>query len=210
MSAPVRSNFDREKLIIKYMPLAKNIATCWGSNAEAREEAESECYLHLVSVIDATEDSKITKPFLAECLRNRLRDLYRMTIAGSRIPPHKLVHLDAPLEGGDGTREEYLSGHDVIADEKAVNPEAAMISKIFVEEMLGKLPVRQRKVISRYAGLDGMDPTPMTRVAKALRINRDTAYEDLKAATNTLRTRLVALGYTLEDNREALDMLRAA
>ena len=66
-------------------------------------------------------------------------------------------------------------------------------------------------MISRYAGLDGMDPTPMTRVAKALRINRDTAYEDLKAATNTpAHPSLPALGYTLEDNREALDMLRAA
>ena len=137
MSAPLRSDSDREKLILKFQPLVKRISACWGKTIETREESESECYLALITAIDSVDDSRLGDAYVAECLRNRLRDLHRMTIAGSRIPRHLLVHLDAPLEGGDETRDGIsLLGHDVIADEKAVNPEAAMISKIFVEEML--------------------------------------------------------------------------
>jgi RNA polymerase sigma factor (sigma-70 family) len=186
---PIPGDDERTLLFKKYGPVAIRIARAWGSTEDTREEAEAECLLHLVELLDSTPQDKITEPFVAASLRNRLRTIYR-----SNRDNRQTESLDALDE---------RIGFDV-ADHRP-DPEAEYIDKEelalaserreHIRMLLPTLPQRQQRLLTMLYGLDGYDPKSMAEVARSLKISRVTAYSDLEKAMETLRSELAALGY---------------
>jgi DNA-directed RNA polymerase sigma subunit (sigma70/sigma32) len=185
------------------MPVAQRIARAWGNTTYSREEAEGDCFLRLVEIIDSSPDVKLTEPYVAESLRNNLRSQRSAKQDDSTIPDDKLISLDETLETEDGS----VSLHELIADPNAVNAEAEMISieeekaseelACVIAELLRKLSATQRKTINLAYGLGGFTAITMTDVAKCLSVSRVTAYKYLNAAIEILRAELIALGYVV-------------
>jgi hypothetical protein len=191
------------------MSTATRVANAWGKTMDNREEAESFCYMQLCQIIDTTPDEKCNQVYVAEALRNTLRRRNTRSKKLSAIPEDALVSMDGPLSGQEHLAE-FETLHDVLSDENAICPEAAAVSKVFVHKVLSRLPELQRKLVSYHLGLDEMDPIPMDRCAKRLRISRTVAYYELAAAKKVLRAELTALGIAPKTDADLQTVLRAA
>jgi RNA polymerase sigma factor (sigma-70 family) len=211
MPAIQRSDAEREALANKYLPLVRRLVRAWGGVDIA--EAESDCCLKLVRLVNNTPTEKLTEAYIVRSIKNCLK----RTSASDEDAPN-MISLDEGLSSEDGGE---LSRYETIPDPNAVNAEAELISREedtaseeladALVKLLDKLPVRQHRAVSMVYGLEGFDPRPMIDVAAILHITRMTLHRDLKAATETLRSELVVLGHapTTLDVREVL-LARAA
>jgi RNA polymerase sigma factor (sigma-70 family) len=208
---PQRSESEREALAQKFLPLVKRIVRAWGGVDIA--EAESDCCLKLVQLINNSPTEKLTAAYVVRSIKNALK----RTSASDEDAPD-MISLDEDVRSDDGGE---LSRYETIPDPNAVNAEAELISKEdettseeladVIVKLLDKLPVRQHRAVSLTYGLEGFDPRPMIDVAAILRVTRMTLHRDLKAANETLREELTLRGHVPPAGEfDIREMLRAA
>src|SRR5665213_3673937 len=93
---------DRDALIAIFLPICYKVANSWGTDTETREEAFAECSLKMVELVSTTEGD-LAEGYVATSLWNHMNDIHARTTAGTRIPAGKLVYIDAPVCGSDGS-----------------------------------------------------------------------------------------------------------
>jgi DNA-directed RNA polymerase specialized sigma24 family protein len=202
MNTLLRSNDERDALVTKLMPVARRVGLAWVNI----EDGESECLLKLIELIDATPDSsKLTTAYVGTALRNHLRGVYKAS-----PHRHETASLDAMMDekGFDVKDGRPDSETELVLKEES---EATDVIWSIVEQTIAKLSEHQRKTLNFAYGLGGFSETPMTEVAKWLRVSRKTAYKYLNAAIIALRTELKSKGYPSgESDVEEVLLARAA
>jgi RNA polymerase nonessential primary-like sigma factor len=107
------------------------------------------------------------------------------------------VSLDTPLDHDPG-----LTVQDAVADDAAVSPELLLhVSGIerYVDEWMGELPQRQRRVIERRYGLRGCDVATLDELAAEMGVTRERERQIQGEALDKLRSRIARRGFDKDD-----------
>jgi RNA polymerase nonessential primary-like sigma factor len=107
------------------------------------------------------------------------------------------VSLDTPLD-----HDPALTVQDAVADDAAVSPELLLhVSGIerYVDEWMGELPQRQRRVIERRYGLRGCDVATLDELAAEMGVTRERVRQIQGEALDKLRSRIARRGFDKDD-----------
>jgi RNA polymerase sigma factor (sigma-70 family) len=194
--------YNRNELVIKFMPLVENISRKFATSQEASGvmsilDIMQEGYLNLIKAVDKIDWEKATdsddlettlKSFLAKRIRGGIRRAIDKNRGTMRIPEHKLNEIRK--DGGKDKKmvEMFFNSIFLSIDAKPSNedmvyqipdksdPYNETLLNAYILSLLNKhLTSDEKFVLSKSYGLDGKK-WPANDIAKALEIQGVSAY----------------------------------
>ncbi len=137
--------------------------------------------------VDRAGETEPVLESVAKLLHKPVAEIRRLLTFNERT-----ASLDAPLD-----IDPDLSVADAIADEHAIDPEAAVAQaeiERHIDAWVGELPKRHRRVVETRYGLNGKDVETLETLAQEMGITRERVRQLQMEALTRLRQRLVREG----------------
>lgn len=175
----------RNTLIADLLPTAEKVTSRFTIPGYESCDLKSEAALVLFELLGSDKENQgmnLSKGYLITAIKNRLLNLKKRALFLD------LVSLDEPVgedEYGDMTR------HEVVEDEKALNPEDAAVAADLAAHVLdqfNKLPKIEREIVAMRLGLDNDDnnSTSFRIVAEHFEMTDDRATRIYRRSITTL------------------------